>query len=168
MLDDALVRCAVEDLQCPPGTVYHSALEIGRLVDSEAEVCRSKRADQIRGGRCRPGLDDDDETCTNYGTSCQSPRKFDPDDETCSLVFDTLNRDFAKYATCTNYPQPEKCRWTGDQCPEGWGSFLPHQGECTCEKVRTGACLGPDGDLACAVSEHACASGDERFITVED
>ena len=163
--DEGLVRCALEATTCDDPTDFVSS----RLLHHSKEgfVGREclEEVETLAVGRCP--LDD---LCTGTANSCTDSKQFKPGYPGCTMMVDATAKQSSSptlYGACANPRSTEmECRWDRSECSIESGQFwVPAKNviknkrfgrDCTCDLVKTGACIAKDKQTYCAVSADAC------------
>ena len=139
--------CALEERDCD-GLRFFSSRQKSQSEREFGGFCLEREfTEQVPMGRCE-GLD----LCSNKA-SCVGT--FSQEDRTSNQPQCPMKS--ARFGRCDHrcVYSPADCSYT-----ETW---FPANEECTCDKVKVGACRSASGALRCAVSESAC---DESTIWV--
>lgn len=161
---DGVTVCALDSTTCKTDATFLSSQEL-------AVLRPNRKACEIREqmiGFCDEG--GSFSLCTSTADGCQNPQSFRPQtSHQCTVG--TTSQPEARFGSCKEEDGETQCLWSRSECTNGiWisahdatttlgdGGLAP----CTCEHVRTGACVtkSADGSLqfSCSVSAQACSN----------
>lgn len=152
--------CAFQPTDCPEGTAFVTPRQLeqsgGGLAHGGACTTRDGADNVAKIGSCTG----DTAFCASDASLCPNPVSFVAVDDRCTIHVDGVKQGgpATLFGKCHS---DNTCYWSQQDCldPSTW--VKPTSGsnnDCTCEKVRVGACVDPQGFHSCAVSEEACSS----------
>lgn len=160
VINDEVIFCAWEAPDCGVYT-FQSFAKI-----EDAQVSNKCRLNH----RQYAGMCLDELLCTGDASNCQDPAQYADKSPFCNFEYnrypDVPSSDFWLSGQCTNVTgQEPTCVYSESACTAAGGTYqipaqLNYATTCTCNRVKTGACRRPNGDLMCAVSEQACDVAD--------
>lgn len=163
-IGNQFVHCSLEEIGCD-GMTYRSNRELMDL--NTNHVARTSCMQKTHPGRigiCATSLDQ--YHCTGHPKGCSIYARFIHNSKFCDLHYNRFpdrSSHLSTWGQCVSKVQNKRtCVWSIDDCP-GIGETNDYNpvsisgGDCTCDKVKVGACFGSEtNEKTCAVSADAC------------
>lgn len=171
--ENKFVRCAVDPLHCSSwgeGYFFKSSRELHDEGASLASGCLGGfKTERVQMGRCMSQFDE--KVCAGTPDACLVPDEYAEFYGGCRLPFLELphKKVLSLYPACVrtdrnNQQKVLECIWGPNDCTLRDGDTASpvyqvpveaKEAQCTCDKVKTGACKH-NARYYCAVSEEAC------------
>lgn len=181
--DNRFLRCALDPGDCLVEDHFRGPWQLDSsripLPGNALDCLASYSVREVSIGRCNVETgqsSDSGNFCASTAAACPTG-SFLPHHEACTVVAqpsvdaDTAGRGYAFYEWCPNATASREglCVWSSSDCA---GTVPVRAESCTCDRVRTGACVSSEdpSERFCAVAAETCDTQHTayRFVPVQE